>query len=581
MTLSDVTSPPGFSPPELLDSPPSIIPALSLSEDDHNHVGFLQNLNLQPNPTQMLNPVQRKSTMVTNELVMFLASELISFDVLENKHFKKFVGSLSPGYMLPSQRVFADKLLEEKYLESKINVMHMLKCVSSLNVLLDVWNSGGRTYLGIAGQYLKDCKMQQMVLCCKMIESDDPAEEAAHYFEETLQWFGLSSKIICVITDNIVNAANRFALQGFGEDACNDDQLGESYSRPPFAQDTFAFLPIAYFPCFEYSLREVITAGFESDNDLKAILHKVAQCISYSSHSMLDEDEDIYGWNTHIKLIRLFLNSVQQTPNESCSDFVLNSTERDVLKDMLDIVEPFEEAFAYCKQGSLLPTGYIVPCIRGLRHYLEKLKPKYNKKLLSILKSRLDLWLLTHEACGQFKLAAVLDPRFKLNWCQDEDERLAVRSQLLREASSANRLILTVKEEHLHNASQTSSSVMTPKEDNGPPLSKKSKLFSFMYKSTEQKTSSENLRLENEIQNYLEQPRISEDCNILEFWKSKQQIYPTLAKLAEKYLIVPITSNSILSAYKLQRDGFQLNRCQLTGKDFEAAMFIRCNDVAY
>ena len=533
----------------------SIVQPFSVVEE-RNHANTMKQLGL----------VQRKAG-ATDELVVFMSCDLVSFSILDSPFFKKFVASLNPSYTLPSRRVFAEKLLEEKYLESKINVMHLLKCVPFLTVSLDIWSSCQRSYFGLVAQYLKDCAMQQVVLCCKIIERGASVDEVAQYFEETIQWFGLHSKVTCVVTDNVVCAANRFSLQGFGGENSNNEQMDDNKISASY-QEVYAFLSVTTSSSFEYLLRHVIETGFESDTELKTILQKVSKCISYSPSPVLvpyGVEYNISEWDAQLKSIRSYLKLSTETSVEVHSDLTLNAYEKDVLKDMLDIIEPFEEAISFCKQNNALSAGYVVPCIRGLRHYYEKLKSEYNKLLVTSLKSGIETWLQTSEDCDSFKVAAVLDPRFKLNWCHSNEERLAIRSQLLHEASTIN-----------------SQFIMSIKEENDAPSRKRSKLFSFMDLSPmENQTSSQSMHLDAEVQSYLEQPRIAEDCNLLEFWKSKQQIYPALSKLSEKYLTTPITSASILKAYKMQCTGFNLDRCQLLGTDFEAAMFIRCNKRNY
>lgn len=49
--------------------------------------------------------------------------------------------------------------------------------------------------------------------------------------------------------------------------------------------------------------------------------------------------------------------------------------------------------------------------------------------------------------------------------------------------------------------------------------------------------------IEKEIQSYLMLPAVDSDFNPLEWWKTPEINFPKLAKLAKKYLCVPVSSS--------------------------------------
>ena len=123
-------------------------------------------------------------------------------------------------------------------------------------------------------------------------------------------------------------------------------------------------------------------------------------------------------------------------------------------------------------------------------------------------------------------------------------------------------------------------------EDTPGPSStepKREKLFSFVGNPVRQST--EVLQIQEsiniEFQRYLSQPCISEDRDVLAYWKDHRETFPTLAKLAQKYLSVPASSAPVERIFSIAGKVFRPDRCRLTDKNFESVMFVKCNDKSY
>ena len=114
----------------------------------------------------------------------------------------------------------------------------------------------------------------------------------------------------------------------------------------------------------------------------------------------------------------------------------------------------------------------------------------------------------------------MLDPRFKLNWSDDEEKHKKI---FLEEADK------------LDQAGESDSST----SDEEPSAAKKSKLFSYMvvphHVRNKRKKS-----CEQELLLYLQDGLPCD--NPLSFWKLKESEYPILAQLARKLYSVPATS---------------------------------------
>ena len=121
-----------------------------------------------------------------------------------------------------------------------------------------------------------------------------------------------------------------------------------------------------------------------------------------------------------------------------------------------------------------------------------------NDKIMNAFMESLKKRCTTYELNAVFKMAAIMDPRFKFAWCQDE-EAAFLRYILPNEAASLTPL-QTVEQ-------SLTSQVEPPKE--------RCKLFSFMKDNALVGCSKKGSIAEEEIAKYLSESCVSENADHL------------------------------------------------------------------
>lgn len=152
----------------------------------------------------------------------------------------------------------------------------------------------------------------------------------------------------------------------------------------------------------------------------------------------------------------------------------LSVYDRNILRDMLEIFEPFEEATDCAQRQNTVYASLIIRCIRGLRFYLDHMESKYNCTLGTRLKQSVEKRLMKYEDRKVYVLATILDPRFKLDWCKDEEEKELKKTQLTKAAQPKEITQNTGVD------SDTKTPVPETSSKEGPH-SKRKWLFSFMH----------------------------------------------------------------------------------------------------
>lgn len=142
-----------------------------------------------------------------------------------------------------------------------------------------------------------------------------------------------------------------------------------------------------------------------------------------------------------------------------------------------------------------------------------------------------------------FQMAATLDPRFKLDWCNGE-EKITIKNLLTAKVDSV-----------CPKASATS--------DMGTQTRKRPRLFSYM----EAQTTVVPIDVaSHELPVYLSTPCLAESTHPLMFWKENQNSFPNLSVLACKYLAIPASSAPVERIFSVAGKIFRPDRCHLNDK---------------
>ncbi|KAJ8305575.1 hypothetical protein KUTeg_016120 [Tegillarca granosa] len=226
----------------------------------------------------------------------------------------------------------------------------------------------------------------------------------------------------------------------------------------------------------------------------------------------------------------------------------LSSYERKLLQELCNILEPFEKATLLVQSENSASASLAIPVTCGLKHQICQISIDYSSKMISTLKHSIHSRLSVYENDDSFTIAAILDPRFKLRWC--ENEKIYAPVSL---------------------------------DDNpvSPPCKKvkQDDFFSFM-PSTSTPSRQRHISgksANTEVDEYLDEPCILMSENPILYWQNNTCRFPNLAKLACQVLCIPATSAPVERMFSVAGKTFRPDRCRLGDKTFENLMMIKCN----
>ena len=537
--------------------------------------------------TKSYSPNDPRQRAATDALISHIAEVMLPFSLVEAPSFKKFVNLLDSRYTVPSRKHMSTTLLTKKHEEIQTKVHKLLHETECVSLTLDLWsNRQMRGFLGITCHFIQDWSMKSLMLECKRFYGRHTAENIAQFYSESTTEYGIVGKILTTITDNAANVVKAFRLPGFAShQQVDSDSEEDEYEHDNDdvmdsvdLQDSLLHVP-EHDTCFAHTLQLVVKDGFKEVGAVSNVLTKAAKIVSFVRRSIhaseiLEGERRLQAkvdtrWNSELRSIQSILR-VPEDKLHQVDVVQLTTYERNILEDLVEILSPFQEATDLTQGQNLVTSSFVLPCIRGLRKSLLSLSVTYNSRMLLSLKRSLDERMAKYESRDVFIYASILDPWFKLRWCNNTEEMQEIKSRFTEMAKSSQ-----VNELNEVVATQTTD----PTE---PPPSKKRKcnshLLNYIFSTETASMNTEGSHTtEAEVTDYLCKPCLSEDCDPLEFWKEQRHTYPTLQKLAKQYLSIPASSGPVERLFSVAGKIFRPDRCRLTDSVFEKLMSVKCN----
>lgn len=523
-------------------------------------------------------PRQKK---ITDMLILLIAKDMLPLSLVESHAFKQFVSTLDQRYQVPSRKHLTTTLLTEKWKAIDDGLKQLLATIDRVSITLDLWsNRQMKGYLGITCHFIQGWSMQTVLLGCTRFLGRHTADNITVKYHETLDHYALDGKVTNIITDNASNMIKAFRLPGFDveleneeSDSDDDDDVEDDENEILAANlsECMVYLP-QHDSCFAHTIQLVVKDGFKNAKAINKVLAKAASIVSYvrksvNASEILEGERRLQAkvatrWNSELKSIRSLMRvPVEKLQLLDCQQ--LNSYDRLLLNDLIEILTPFEEA-TDATQGQNIVTGsFIIPCIRGLRASLNSLTLKYQSSMVADLLASLNQRMSCYEGRIHFICAAILDPRFKLEWCDSKEESLNMKSKFIEIFSN-----------ELYDVLRPTSEMADPTEQ---PQPKRSRLFSYL--SSSASTSSQRIDdpEESEVTLYLSEPVLPEDTNPLDFWNLNGSKFPKLLNLAKHYLSIPASSAPVERLFSIAGKIFRPDRCSMTDTVFQKLIAIKCN----
>ncbi|XP_033874243.2 zinc finger BED domain-containing protein 4-like [Acipenser ruthenus] len=506
---------------------------------------------------------------LTNCLINFIASDLIPFSIVDSAAFRELMATAEPSYTIPSRKHLSFTLLPRRSAAVQADLKLKMQQAQDMCLTIDIFSRRDmHSFIRITGHYILDYTIHSIMVACKRFKGSHTADNVHHVYQETIACYNLAHRVSTIVTDNAANMVKAFTLPGM-EDLAQEEDEPEAESEEVTVTDEFDYLPPERSSCFAHTLQLAVKDGLKEAGQMRTVIAKIANFISHVRKSttatqILESSMKLVlanatRWNSQLKMLCSLLRVPDSVLDQLHFPDKLTPYEKKIATELCDILQPFQDAIDSVQGEKVATSSMVIICVRVLRHRLQSLGHTYDWKLVAALHIAIEKRLAPYESLENFRLATTLDPRFKLDWCTEE-EVLGVRDLLSSKASAI--------------------SPPTPSSESSPPSpsAKRLRLIEFMSSRKLAPVSAHTpSTLHPEVQDYLTQATVADDSEPLTFWKENRHRYPTLAKLACKYLAIPASSAPVERLFNIAGKLFRPERCNLTDSKFEQLMMIRCN----
>lgn len=438
------------------------------------------------------------------------------------------MAAVEPNYTVCNEEELKKNL---RFFQSTVveKIRNDLNAVQSVACASDCWSSSAhRSYVTITAHALNDdWSPLSYTLATQEMEDRCTALNVAEKLENIFSDWEIKDKVTTVVTNNDKNVANAVQLLSCTANANISDVT-----------------------CAAHSLQFAINKALEEDEISEIIKHS-SSLVGHFRHSNLAKlslsnrqkqlgmpEQSLLRccqtrWNSiYLMLERIFKNkypiSNVITDRSITSAHVAQKLEMSECQwsrigNLVVLLKPLRVATALLCGEKHSPSSMVRPLLKKLldnhlipRHDDDQSTTNFKQTVISEIKDRFNLEWDSESTVSVRQIASFLDPRYKNLDHEPVHARESIRSAVVDLLNDAN----------VHH-------VNTQRES-----SVQKSALEFLYGDDYPELNDS----PTEFQNYLTEPQLRFDLNPYDWWKSREDKYPTIGILAKKYLSIPATS---------------------------------------
>ena len=467
---------------------------------------------------------------VTVRVAEYIARDLCPISTVDGGGFQQLLHYVEPGYKVPS-RPFITTTCHRLYTSMKESLLQILSSKDvHVAITTDSWTSRAvQSYLTVTAHYItSDWKLESKILqTCEMPEMHTALNIAERLRDSIKEWKIDEERVSAIVHDNASNIT--LAVQNLGWQSV---------------------------PCFAHTLQLAVNKGLEVSqiNKLASVGRKIVGHFKHSSLAMtaLREKQKQLSvpqhhliqdvatrWNsTYFMLERLHeqrwaIYAVlydEQGTQSQYKHLYLKEDQWKLIEQLCTALKPLQVATTALCEAEIVSIALVYPVINGL------LKKHLSAKPDDLAPIKAFKELVTQEIKCHFipdsleivdkpaLLAAAVDLHYHQLKFMSERQRPLVYAALKDKVDE-----LTDQDVESPQASET---IPQKTKDNAVTA------LSYILEND----ARESIEGQEETDDFLRIQPLSSDENCLQWWKKNAERFPTIAKVAKRYLCIPATS---------------------------------------
>ncbi|KAI2645626.1 Zinc finger BED domain-containing protein 4 [Labeo rohita] len=509
-----------------------------------------------------------RAVKITQAIIKYIALSDQPLSEVENVGFLCLLHVLEPRYDVPSRRYMTDTELPKLHDSVKKHIHSLLQTSSAFSFTTDIWTSSVSpvSLISLTSQWIDESfTPQRAILHAKQLRGSHTSQAIVHVFEEMLQTWGIPKTLVHVVLRD--NAKNMIK-------AMND-----------------AGLPS--LPCVAHTLQLAVHEGLLAQRSIADAIAVGQKIVGHFKHSALAYSrlEDIQGqlnqpikrlqqdvqtrWNSTYYMLQSLIEQkrvlgvyVSEHELPDC----LTAHQWALMEKTVAILAPFEELTKKVSSYDALASD-VIPAVTVLVRLLNRKTDEdhgvktMKATLLAAVKKRFS----DVETNPLYFISTILDPRYKDRFFSNNTapeaklhlkQELQMMSRAEAEGSRAEAAEPPAKL-FLKAQASTSSSLDT--------------VFEEIAKEQPQAAQPLAAGAAIELDTYLGEAPSPREDSPLKYWGVNKIRFPTLAKMARKYLSAPCSSVESERLFSSVSHIIDENRNRLTADNAEKLLFLKKN----
>lgn len=500
-----------------------------------------------------------------------IIQDLQPFSIVQDRGFLQLLEGLEPSYQLPSRNTFANSLLEQRYNKGVVILQLILKQSEWVTITTDKWtSSANESYTSVTAHFItKNWELKSCLLDCFNTTESHTAQNIANEIKTICNKWNIAEKVHCVVTDNAANVVAAVKLTNW-----------------------------VHLPCFAHTLNLIVQQGIQIINDIRVKVKTIVEFFHRSTQAntkLLTAQTRI---NPDISVPLKLKNDVPTRWNSTYYMFqriilleepltvavgllrnplpLLSEEEWIVLKEICQILQPFEQMTSEMSAEKSVTVSKIVVVVNGLYSVLKRFEKELTtdtaKLLITDIISSISRRFANFETNSVLAKATFLDPRFKRKGFSSEDAYNRIRNKLQDDA-----VALINKQDGERSTDERQDETPTPTTSTcQSPAYLVWQEFDIAMASI-QRVQSPLATAISEIRMFVEEPNITRTEDPLLWWKNREILYPTLANLAKKQLCIVATSVPSERVFSKAGQIITDRRNRLSAKHLQKIIFLNYN----
>ncbi|XP_049319320.1 E3 SUMO-protein ligase ZBED1-like [Astyanax mexicanus] len=480
----------------------------------------------------VINPGVSRKQAIDEAVVNMIITDCQPLSLVEDVGFRDLLQLLEPSYVLPSRKAIKT-MISQRYEEKKEQVKKELQSAVAVSLTADMWTSiNMEAYLAVTCHYVDS---EDHTLCTSMLgvqhfPQQHTAENMAQVTKNLMEEWAIAEKVTCLVTDAAANMIACVRKLQIRHTICIAHSLNLTVRKSCDQIETFTDI--------RHKTRQIVTY-FRTSTTAKEKLTRVQLQMGGPVKKLINEVST--RWNsTYLMLERIVeqKESVLVSLASLKSDLPpLTTDDYKIIEETLGVLAPFNQATVELSEEKRVSGSKVIPMLKMLHHSLlrnaSNVTTEIAINLVENLKRRLLETLCNLESLSVMTIPTLLDPRFKtmafLSVSKANDAVKRLKSECVAEMKSA---VPTQMED----AQAGPSTLYAPSSDDN--------LWQHLDMEVKESKANSNVTTDAiiEVQRYLSEVNTPRSQDPLQYWKTQRLNYPTLYKLAIKYLCTPSSS---------------------------------------